>query len=535
MPAFKTWEVLEWLRIRDRQDLDKWPEVLGVFCHSYIKMINANIVFDCLPDRNRVHELLDETHKSNASSPLPKHARGKIHEVLIDLLAMAEAYGHDWKIYNRKALALIEDLDEPARYRGLFLHIGGGYLYGGSGQRDIVDGNHWQYLSSGTDAPYSTRGYIGRMTTTKPWGAAGASKSPYHCFLFRNTSGHNVFAESLEARLIRSSNPPSNTRPAIGTFAADVPYIRSLPGLGADAAVADIWAIPGGWPDKPDEVWLYVATGTKIIELELNEDGILECRGWRSHDVKAPVSRVRCVYPESVSEDPDGHIKTSFNSIDPQVHTLTHYGGLASSPDVLVIRHEDGLHGYVPAPWGQYAGIGVDERFLWVFTSGGFACATHTSVMNAAIAQARGDKAAKPRWSTHYPNALLYRGLPTGDELVEPRTGVPVLQGLLDLAPCSDGTLTASVVTRSYDQNGNLEGDDGPYMYTASYSIDVVAGTLKVNEWTKLAGGPAEQIQKHPIYCWPMFEGLKARLAAESQLDAVPALEGPASEAELVP
>ena len=43
-------------------------------------------------------------------------------------------------------------------------------------------------------------------------------------------------------------------------------------------------------------------------------------------------------------------------------------------------------------------------------------------------------------------------------------------------------------------------------------------GTIQVGDWTKLAGGPARQVEKQAIYCWPIFESLKARLAAESQL-----------------
>ena len=91
----------------------------------------------------------------------------------------------------------------------------------------------------------------------------------------------------------------------------------------------------------------------------------------------------------------------------------------------------------------------------------------------------------------HYPNRLLYKGLSTRDELVGPRPGEPELRGLRDLAPCEDGTLTASVVTRSYDKNGKLEGEAGPDIYTAGHQVDVKAGTVRVDRLDEIQGRAA--------------------------------------------
>ena len=515
-PAFNDWQVLNWLRTKDRQDLDKWPEVLSVFCQAYMRFVNANVTFSCWPDRNVVYARLKETQDGNTTSPLPPHTRQNVHQVLINLEGAARAYREHWKNFNAKVLASMADIEQAARFRGLFFHVGDGFLYAGSGQRDIVGSNSWHYLSANPDRNGSGFGYVGKMTTTQTWGDMGSAKSPYHCFLLRPATP--LWIDGIEYRTIRASNPPTSYPPTTGTFQERGGQpLRSIPGLSPLSAVSDLCAVPGGWPDKPNEVWLYVATGTKIVELELNEHSVLENRGWQSRAARSQVVSVRAVYPDSVRDDPDGDIESVFSSVDPQVNTLTHYGGLANSPDIFVIKHDGYIHEYVPTPWSQYAGIGVDEHYLWVFGTGGFACATHASVLKAVNERAKGHTSSKPRWMVHYPNRLLYKGLSTRDELVGPRPGEPVLRGLHDLAPCEDGTLTASVVTRSYDKNGRLEGEAGPDMYTAGHQVDIKAGTLRVGGWTKFAGGPPQQVQKQPIYCWPMFESLKARLVAEGQ------------------
>jgi hypothetical protein len=518
-PAFANWEVLEWLRTADRQDLDKWPEVLGVFCQSYTKLISANILFGCISDRNVVSDLLEATYEGNNESPLPPITRSNVHWLLNELLQIADAYADDWASYNNQVLSLFRDIEQAGRLRGLFMHIGDGYLYAGSGRKDIVSNNSWHYLRCGPDGAGSGAGYITRMATTLNWGDAGSPMSPYHCFLVRPKSSTG---DLIEYRTIRPSNPPTNAQPE--TPAGGTSAIRRFPGLERIPAVTDVHAVPGGWPDKPNEVWLYVAAGSKVIELELNEQGALECRGWQSRPAKSQVMWVRSVYPASVGDDPDGDLTSVFTTIQPRVNTLIHYGGLANSPDIFVVKHADYVdpqtdagHGYVPAPWSQYAGIGVDERFLWVFGTGGFACASHTSVLKAFKERAAGKSDSKPRWIEHYPNKLLYKGLSTGDGLVGFRQGEPPLEGLRDLAPCDDGTVMASLVTRSYDAAGKMQGDDGPFMCTARCQVDIRAGNVRVGTWTKLTGGPAAQVQKQPIYCWPTFESLQARLVAEGQ------------------
>ena len=86
------------------------------------------------------------------------------------------------------------------------------------------------------------------------------------------------------------------------------------------------------------------------------------------------------------------------------------------------------------------------------------------------------------------------------------------LRGIISLSPCRDGTLFASVFRRSVRQESTgdhwlFTAEDSLGMYTAP--CDVKPGSLGVGSWTPCKGA-AMQVQKMPIPCWSLFEGLKA-------------------------
>jgi hypothetical protein len=212
-------------------------------------------------------------------------------------------------------------------------------------------------LSANPDSMNSLCGLITRMTTTIAWGDIGSARSPYQCFLLRPASGLAP-GPAIEYRTIRASYPPTSYPPTEGTFrATGYQHFRSLPGVTYVPAVSDLCAIPSGEPTKPGEVWLHLTTGTKILQLELNEQRVLEYRGWQSDSATSDLTHVRSVYPESVPDDPDGGIESVFASVDPPFPTLTHYARPAGSPNVFVVRHFDRVHGYVPTPGSNTPGI----------------------------------------------------------------------------------------------------------------------------------------------------------------------------------
>ncbi|PWT79197.1 MAG: hypothetical protein C5B58_14140 [Acidobacteria bacterium] len=155
-----------------------------------------------------------------------------------------------------------------------------------------------------------------------------------------------------------------------------------------------------------------------------------------------------------------------------------------------------------------YSGIEVDQGYLWVFGSGGFACATHTSVISYLE---RGNGA--PRWIVDYPNDLLYHG----DQKWLSQEPPPPLKGLTDLCPCDDGTVVAALYTRTvtnvqvrYSDRSNYfywksSVDDSNALYTGSYRTDLKEGKIAV-DWAKIPGNGV-RVQKLPIFCWPLIEG----------------------------
>ena len=118
------------------------------------------------------------------------------------------------------------------------------------------------------------------------------------------------------------------------------------------------------------------------------------------------------------------------------------------------------------SPWRNVRGIGVDQRYLWVFRVGEIACATHTSVKECLD-----NKRAEPSWNTY---TIPRRPLQASGH---------VYDGLLDLSPCDDGTLTAAVGLWS-----------GP-LYSLTPRIDRRAKKIAIDRWQPLQ----EIIQKEPM------------------------------------
>jgi hypothetical protein len=149
------------------------------------------------------------------------------------------------------------------------------------------------------------------------------------------------------------------------------------------------------------------------------------------------------------------------------------------------------------APWGNIRGIAVDSRYLWVFRVAEIACATHTSV-KACLDNSQ----AAPSWNTYrIPDRTT----------INPKDG-KIYDGLLDLAACDDGTLTAAVGIWC-----------GP-IYTMMPRIDRKAKSIEMDKWRpfddvlKKIDGPSEvfRVHKTPVGGWSIIEGLMEALEKTS-------------------
>lgn len=277
----------------------------------------------------------------------------------------------------------------------------------------------------------------------------------------------------------------------------------------------DIYATPGG---EEGEIYLYTACGDKIDHTKAT----VNASGFKyEHDVTRnempsgyKVGRVRVARPLSPpfrDEDP-----TALRDLFLVMYGLCEVSAGKSdivadntwknkaNMEVRAYYYDNSRQLVAPsnksflAPWRNIRGIGVDRRYLWVFRVGEIACATHASV-KACL----NDNRAQPSWNTY---------------TIPPRPIDPkdlagkVYDGLLDLAPCDDGTLTAAVGLWS-----------GP-LYTMVPRIDRKAKTIVIDRWRPLdealknPSGPSKafRVHKQPVVGWNILEGLMEALEKAS-------------------
>jgi hypothetical protein len=148
------------------------------------------------------------------------------------------------------------------------------------------------------------------------------------------------------------------------------------------------------------------------------------------------------------------------------------YGTLEGSTDIFVWHSVANTQAAVRIPMSSYSGIAVDPYFLWMYGRDGFACATHASVMSCV-----NKKCSMPRWL----------GPPDKN-----------ISRVLDLSSCEDGTLLVCTPDR---------------LANAVYHVDFKTPSLGdgqrliIEQWENLAAGwGAAQVQKLPVFGWPLIE-----------------------------
>jgi hypothetical protein len=492
---YNKWVTARWLMDKSNQELEKWPEVLGIFCRVYSDSLLANLALASMVDRQSVDQRFAETTKrGNPNYDEHKEVLRKINALLDKLLIKVSALPELWEEGNEKMQQFLERIRPVAQDRGLFVHLGTDkYLYAATG-RKAIESDSWKSLSIG----YGGRGH--RFSLTVPKEEVGSLTPQYHIFFCEHW--HAGGGDLEHGRVTPSPVGIFDQRPI------------------SDEKFSDVWALPAPKNQKR-AAFVYVATDDQtsgsVKGFELDEKNQFKHGNW-SPGTKSGVVNVRAVThpPAPLPNDPDKDALPPGSSLlgGGDHYNPIIYGGLRSSSEIYVNHSNTG--GYVPTPWGDYIGIEVDPFYIWVFRQHGLACATHASVISCLQG-----KRKMPRWMEHGPADALgdqSRDGEGNDWLVDGRRvkSRPPLKGLISLSPCIDGTMYASIYNRTVSRSTPegrwlFEAKDTLGSYTTRYNIDLKAGRLNAGPWVK-CGGKALQVQKMPIPSWSLFESLEKTL-----------------------
>lgn len=459
------WEVARWLREGKNQGEDKWPLVLAAWCQAYSDLLFTAALVRVLANTDGMRRRFDE------AGSLKRTDRTKLEDALRNVRIHASAMLIKQEATATVAGEHLRNLIRPAQDRGLLWQIDASSgLFGGS------------QIQRGKFAPLGAQGKKVAVAASEQ--DLETSIPTYHVFHLE---------PGKDGRLYHGlSTYPYKTAPEWHDLGETV------------KGLTDIWATTGAGLD-PKEIYFHGTKGTDIIGYVLDKDGKVRDGNYRL-TLKSEAIAVRVVRdPSWRTDDPD--LDPAGPGLQGQPYLL--YGGCAASEDVFVATEAEGS-GYVPSPWTHYRGLGVDDTYLWVFGSGGFACATHASVMRCLKKEI-----PKPRWMTHYPNELIYHS--AFSENASKIKDAPPLRGLLSLSPCDDGTLVAAIAMRTamlMPQTMQWTAFDSPKaaLYTGVYKPDLKTGTVQV-AWTKLPETTtADVVQKVPVPCWPILESLNESL-----------------------
>lgn len=503
VPRFANWQVAGYLENKDNQRREGWPEVLGIWCRTYIELLTANMMLKCLADPQTLDRRINETQANDNSLPnLTKNTKRECHKALLNLKWLADKLPESWESDKKEMLKIVQAVRPAARERGMYAHVGYWdddkilYTASGSGSKDPLK---WKYQDE--------TAWLNSISIHIPNAEKDSFTPKYEVFTCErdNKIGRHTL-DSITNTLSKCCMGVISPRPNerfldVSAMAAIVP--RS----GVSSAV--IGQNSGADPSKPAKAYVTLITEDKNKNNYVNLYVIDEDDKSKREEVGDPknpwqpgvsgAKDLRSLYlpPTTLPDDPDADLMFDNNAKPPGPPLLAQnpniflfYTGVRDSNYIFAGYHPDPRTGYYssttlwtiegPENWTSYNGIEVDPHYLWVFGKDGIACATHASIikhMQGKIAS------GKLPWFYHDFDKQLFPSPPE----------------VTSLFPCADGTLVTNI-------QGNI--------YTADY--DVVRARfldrrIVTSSWVK-RGGKAKQVIKMPIPCWSMLESLRENL-----------------------
>lgn len=473
--------------------------------------------------------------------------------------------------FKEKQLEFLRGIKTAARNRGT---VWVGTHYGNLRSTDVVISNkpfaRWEdYL------PGAAEGLDNRMqslvVTTIPQDQSQAGESAHpHLAQFSLDNTNNRYLARLPKNRPFTGLTSHNLRARLGQTVFKPKYgklLKPIPGpknkwetLSQFPSFYDVYAIP---QHNAHRTYLYSANGTSLFVWEYgsnkasdnNKDSVLVLdeispanigMGGKLKAEAITIGQVRAVFP---AHHPQEKHRYQYFDSDSKIKLSVVYGACevkATSDNFMInatpheyvnkehmailfqlYQHTDedknksaeisqrGSRKFILSPWQNFTGITTDAHFLWVYRAGAIACATHDAIYKCIA-----DKTAKPDW-------MIYNVPHSGitSESYDPETNILddnsllFRRGILDLAACDDGTLTAIFANKSYSLGESGSGS----VYTITPKIDlqknelVISGTkeddfgfsVPTSGWkTDNNMSTAYRVVKHPIYCWPLLAAL---------------------------
>lgn len=458
-PVFANWQVAGYLERPANQSKEGWPEVLGVWCHTYIDLLTANTMLTCMADPKTLDRLLVETQASNKHSPLHDDARKPCHAALISLKALVKTLHDSWESDRKEMRKIVEAIRPAARERGLYAHLGWWqnsnvlYIATGTGTAEPLG---WNYKKN--------TGWLRSISINVPKSQKD-SYTPKYEVIACETSVNRIARHTLDAIAGTLSDGVVVIDPRYHggerfLDAAGIPFNDDTPGV--DLSKHPVTLIALAIEDNAPGYYVnYYTLDKEIKSTRVNTEPRM-----------AGTRTLRCLYlpPTPVQGDPDGDALIP----SPQ-NAVVVYGGVLDANHVHVMEWISPGTVKGPKNWSSYNGIEVDSDYVWLFGKGGIACATHASMLKCKRGQI-----PEPKWIYHD---------------FDKQFTAPEVKSL---SPCADGSLLAML--------GEI--------YSADYTINRGTNRIETKNWVK-RGGDAKQVVKMPIPCWTVLESLKASLQAD--------------------
>jgi hypothetical protein len=443
-------EVAVWLQDNADKDIKDWPEILSFMCEAYTAMWSAVTAQYAYSNNEDIRKAYTENPADSEENRKQKRKDWK--DLQTEMAVQNTHLGqNDILMKNR-----LDNLVPLVRKCGIYVAVqpyttnvegpagthARGDLIVASGPRAFKE-NKW----------VSIRNHCARVAVTPPRQGITGPDADYEMWII-DTSKYGGAQLSYEKFNIKTRE--RNGGGQIGNQAINFTDAWPDPATGADGNFT-IYATTNApkWNTKNRSAiqrWNWNRNNNNLSQVswELPADQTL--------------SQVRVVRPKIFNRDPDKIPGEFQGRLDKGASII--YGTLDGTRNVFV-SFTDVTEGNqkwtVQIRPQSYKGIAVDPHFLWIYGHESFGCASHASVLKAAIT------GGTPRWLGHYhPNSNE-----SGDAL--------------DLSFCEDGTVT--YVTPSL-------------VNTATCRIDIKSGLYDLGKSEYLNELNTPQVYKLPIYCW---------------------------------